>query len=143
MQERYISKLENAKRIFKWTGKKEMWDCDNCIFSAVGMSNDLVLIVARRTKSFISSYMEKSVQVNLMLGFKVKQVQEPIEEEYCEPSSNNIKDKNNGEKRLRWTIHLKQVEEEHDPAERPISECCIWQWAEDDKKKTIKENITL
>lgn len=140
MQERYVAKLENARRILKWTGKKETWDCDNCMFSAVGMSNDLVLIVARRTKFFFSSYMKKSVQVNLMIGFKVKQVDEPIEEEYCKPSSHNVEDKNTDRKRLRWVIHLKQVDEEYDPSKRPISECCIWQWAEDDKKKTIKES---
>jgi len=139
MQERYVAELEDARRILKWTGKKETWDCDNCMFSIVGMSNDLVHVVARRTKSFDSSYMEKSVKVNLMMGFKVKQIQKPIEEEY-ELQPNNIDGKKPDKKRLRWAIHLTQTDDEHDPAERPISECCIWQWAEDDKNKTIEKS---
>ena len=139
-QERYRAKLEGPKRILNWSGKKDTWDYNNCMFSIVGMNGNLVRIIVRRNKSFDSSYMEKPVQINLLLGFKVKEVEEPIEEEYDEPLGHNTEDKKYGKKRKRWAIHFEPILDNEDPAERPISDCCIWQWAESDKDKTIKKS---
>ena len=138
-QERYSARLENAKRILNWTGTKSTWDCDNCTFSVIHTEDDSVHVVARRTKSFASSYMEKHVQVNLMMGFTITASQKPMEEEYSEPESDNAENKDR-KKRLRWVIHLKQADGDFDPAERPISDCCIWQWAETDSEKTIEQS---
>jgi hypothetical protein len=138
-QERYSAKLANAKRILKWTGARKTWDCDNCTFSVIHKKDGLIHVVARRTKSFASSYMKKHVQVNLMMGFTITASQKPIEEEYLEPAQGNIENKDS-KKRTRWAIHLKQEDGNFDSVERPISDCCIWQWADTDSEKTIEQS---
>jgi hypothetical protein len=139
-QERYVAALEGPRRILNWSGKTEMWDYDDCVFSIVGMGDGLARIIVRRKKSFDSTYVEKTTQINLMIGFKVKEMQEPIEEKYSEPPAHNVPDKKYGQKRTRWAIHFEPVLDNVDPAERPISNCCIWQWAESGEDKTIKNS---
>jgi hypothetical protein len=139
-QEKYAARLENAKRVLRWTGAKKTWDCDNCIFSIIPIKDDLIHIVARRAKSFDSSYVERQVHVNLMMGFTITAFEKPVEEEYSEPVSDDDDDKGGGKKGTRWAIHLKHADECSNPTERPISNWCIWQWAETDSAKTIEQS---
>ncbi|MFB5648957.1 MAG: hypothetical protein ACE5RM_05690 [Candidatus Nitrosomaritimum aestuariumsis] len=139
-QERYVAKLDSAKRILNWSGKKETWDYNDCDYSIVGIDENLFRLIARRTKSFDSSYLEKKVNVNLMLGFKVKKAHKPIEDQYPPPCCVMEEGKKYGQKRKRWVMHLDTILENKDPEERPITDCCIWQWAENNKDQDIAQS---
>ena len=103
---------------FSWTGKKEIFDSDNCTISlARSPKDEKLLAIVRRTKMQDSTFMKKQVQIRYMIGFEIKaKPSQPTTEMYA-ARQNNPK-KSEGPK-SRWVL---QLSDNH----------WIWDWSKDE-----------
>ena len=99
-----------------------MWDWDNCIISAVKISNEKLRVIVRSSQTVGSKYKKARVKLRYMLGFDVEsEIKAPIAEDYRQPPPANDKDKVYGSLRTRWVVKLEN------------EDYFIWEWAENGK----------
>jgi hypothetical protein len=101
---------------FSWTGEEQFWDSDNCTISFARTLDDKCLIVVRSSLTKSSSFIEKEVVLQYMLGFEILgKPFEPKAEMYV--ARNNFPDRREGPKN-RWVL---QLDDKH----------WIWEWAQE------------
>lgn len=80
-QEKYDENTEGFRRVLRWKNEIQTYTFEECTASVIGMDNDLVRVVMKRKDSGYSSFMKSDYALNLMMGFVVKNVHPPKEEE--------------------------------------------------------------
>lgn len=128
---RYDAQLKNNQRVFTWSNNPEMWDWNNCTVSAASMQEGRIRVIIRSTHTLYSSYMKKDVVIRYMYGFDVAEIPEPELGSYGEPSPKNIPNKQYGQEKQRWAIHLRKDKKD----DKDNKDCWIWEWADGRKKE--------
>ena len=105
-QEVYDEVKEGKRYFLYWRNEEKIWDYNECKVKVIGMSNNRVRVIVRRKKSGYSRFMKSDFEVNLMLGFIVRDV-------YKE----TVDDK---------TILMFQIEQSRDKMHRDLKDVKIW-----------------
>lgn len=129
-EDRYDAELKEKQkeiqRHFRWSGKSQIWDWDNCTVSCIKLSNKKTRIIIRSSKIASSEYQKKQVKIRYMLGFDVdpSDVNEPVEEPYKANIDNLTEEK--GPTKIRWVIKFR-------------NDYSIWQWKDEENTKETSE----
>ena len=114
---------------FSWTGKKEIWDSDNC---TVGLARTLkdgkFLAVVRSSQTKYSRFMGKEIRLRYMLGFEIKgKPSVPKTESYV---AREINPKRREGPKNRWVLRLDDVH-------------WIWEWEQEGTDITTSTTYKL
>jgi hypothetical protein len=106
---------------FFWTGRKELWDSDNCTIDFARTLDNKCLIVVRSSQTKYSSYMEKDVLLRYMLAFEI--AGKPLEPQTEMYTARNNRPKRREGPKERWVM---QLDTKH----------WVWEWAQTGKDIT-------